>query len=70
MAGFKTPVLGFLFNKVASLTAIFLWILCNFQESFLVEHVLATTSRMILFFPFLQISEVFILKWIYLVERW
>ena len=58
MAGSKTLVRGFLFNKVASLMAwrpltvleryssthIFLQILCNFKESFFVEHLLATFS--------------------------
>ena len=74
--GTKTPVWGFLFNKVASLSAwrllpvlerdsstghctrIFLWILRNFYESFFVEHVLATTSHMmVVFSSFLQIDE-------------
>ena len=40
------------------LTVISLWILRNFQESFFAEHLLATTSHMMLFFSFLQISEV------------
>ena len=74
--GSKTPVRGFLFNKVASLmawrpltvlergtsTGIFLWVLCNCLESFFVEHLLATTSRMMFFFSFLQIGKFFSLK--------
>ena len=79
MAGSETPVWGSLFNKVASLTTwrhltvlerdsstgISLWVLRNFQESFL-----ATKSHMMLFFSFLQISEVCSLKSIYLLEQW
>ena len=63
----ETPVLGFLFNKVASLmawrplavlerdcsTSISLWILWNFSENFFAEHLLAAISHMmLLFFPF------------------
>ena len=36
-----------------SSTGIFLWILCNFLESFFVEHLLATTSNMMLFLFFI-----------------
>ena len=64
--GFKTPLPGTYFNKVASLTAwrpvkllerhssagICLWILRNFPESSFVQHVLATTSHIMLLFPF------------------
>ena len=66
MAVSETPVQRCLFNKVASLTArthlakldrhpntgVSLWILWNFQESFFVEHILATTSLMMLLFFF------------------
>ena len=39
-------------------TSIFLWILCNFYESLFVEHLLATTSHMVVVFSsFLQIGE-------------
>ena len=62
----KTQLLGFLFNKFASLTAwrplrvierastagIFLWILCNFWKRSIVEHLLAATPRMMLCFCF------------------
>ena len=44
------------------LTVISLWILRNFLESFFAEHLLATTSHMMLFFSFLGISEVCSLK--------
>ena len=81
IAGSDAPVRGSIFNKAASLavwrllkelvggchTAISLWILRNSWESFFLEH-LATTSHMMLLF-FLQISEVFSLKSIYLLEQ-
>ena len=73
-----------LFNKVECLTTwrpvtllerhsstdIFLWISWKFQERFFAEHLLATTSNMMFFFSFLQISEVYSRKTIYLVEQW
>ena len=57
-----------LFNKIARVTAwrpltvlerncrmrIFLWILWNFQKNVFAEHLLATTSHLMLFFPFLE----------------
>ena len=63
-AGSGIPVRVSLFNKVGSLTAwspltvlerdsstgISLWILWNFSESIFAEHLLATTSHMMLFF--------------------
>ena len=63
-ASSETLVRGSFFNKVASVTAwrlltvlerdwgtvISLWILRNFWESFFAEHLLATTSHMMLFF--------------------
>ena len=84
-AGSKTLVRGFLFNKVASLmawrpltvlerdssTGIFLQILCNFKESFFVEHLLATFSCMmflLLLLLLLQINEVCSLQSICLVK--
>ena len=88
----KTPVRDFLFNDVASLmawrpllvlekdssTGIFLWILCNFQQSFFVEQPLGTTSRMMfiiiviifIIIIILQISEDFSLKSVYLMKQW
>ena len=51
MAGSKTPVQGCLFNEVASVTR---------KRPFFVEHLLATTSRVIFFYYFyliLQIDE-------------
>ena len=82
MAGSKTLVPGFLFNKVARLmawrplavlerdswTGIFLRILCNF-----LIFRRTPTSKLFLrdvffFFSFLQISVVYSLKSIYLVE--
>ena len=44
MAGSKTPVQGCLFNEVASVTR---------KRPFFVEHLLATTSRVIFFLLFL-----------------
>ena len=87
-AGSKTVVRGFLFNKVASLmawrplavlerdssTGIFLQILCNFKESFFVEHLLATFSCMmfllllLLLLLLLQINEVCSQKSVCLVK--
>ena len=80
-SGSKTLLQGFLFNKVASLmalavlerdpsTGIFPQILCNFKESFFVEHLLATFSCMmfLLLSLFLQINEVCSLKSICLVK--
>ena len=75
--GSKTPLWGFLFNKVVSLmawrplkvlerdsgTIIFLWILCNFEESVFVEYLETTPS-------FIQIGEVSSLKSICLVKLW
>ena len=63
---FWNTSVGSLFNKVAILTAwrsltvlkrdcstgISLWILWNFSENFFAEHLLATTSHMMLFFSF------------------
>ena len=40
-------------ERVSS-TGISLWILWNFSESFFAEHFLATTSRMLLFFLFVD----------------
>ena len=63
-AGSKTLVRGFLFNKVANLQ-----ILCNFKESFFVEHLLATFSfMMFLLLLFFQTNEVCNLKSICLVK--
>ena len=63
--GSETPVRGFL----TSCTAISLRIFWNFWGNFFAEHPLATTSH-IMFFPFFQISEVWSLKSIYLLEQW
>ena len=82
-AGSKTLVREFLFNKVVNLmtwrplavlerdpsTGIFLQILCNFKESFFVEHLLATFSfMMFLLLLFFQTNEVCNLKSVCLVK--
>ena len=84
-AGSETSGQGSLFNKVARLTVwrhltvlerdsstgISQQILQNVLGKLCVEHVLATTFHMMLFFSsFLQIREVYSLKLIYLVEQW
>ena len=72
---------GSFFNKVASMTAwrhstvlerqVFICEFCEiFRKVFFAEKFLATTSHMMLFFSFLQISEVCSLKSIYLSEQW
>ena len=66
MVGSRKPARGSLFNKVGNLTSwrpsavlerdsgtgISLWILWNFYESFFAELLLATTSHIMLFYPF------------------
>ena len=63
--GSEIPVRWSLYNKIASMmacisltvvkrdfsTGISLWILWRFWENFVAEHLLATTSHMMLFFP-------------------
>ena len=80
-SGSKTLLREFLFNKVASLmalavleidssTGIFQQILCNFKESFFIEHLLATFSCIVflLLSILLQINEVCSLNSICLVK--
>ena len=82
-AGSKTLLRGFLFNKITRLmawrhltvlerdssTGVFLK-MCNFKESFFVEHLLANFSCiMFLLSLFLQINEVWSLKSICLVNN-
>ena len=70
----QTPVRESFFNKVASLTSLKIvrkrllhrYFSVN-QESFFIEHLLTSTSHMIMFFSFFKISEVCILKSIHLV---
>ena len=81
-AGSKTPLWGFLFNEVASLTA---WRplpvlerdsiseLCVIFKKFFVEHLLATPYCMMFFlfiYLFLKVSEDCSLKSVYLVKQW
>ena len=82
-AGSKTPVREFLFLVTAwrpltvlerDSSTLFQWILCNFQESFFEEHLPATTSRIsrcfVIYCSFLQMSEVCVLKSVYLMKQW
>ena len=60
------------FNSIGgTLAQVFLCEFCEiFKESFFAEKFLAIMSHMMLFFSFLQISEVCSLKSIYLLEQW
>ena len=83
MAGSETPILGSLFNKVASMTAwthlavlertpskgIYMWILWNLKEAFLQNTCYQPLLTWCCFFSFCK-SVRFVAFSVYLVEQW